>query len=97
MVTPDGTIHTVAGGGRPTAGTNGDGGPAVQASLRNPVGVAVDDRGNLYINEEKGHRIRKVSPEGPLPGAIGAQQPALLAVPSGASRIPTSVRRRYGM
>jgi trimeric autotransporter adhesin len=51
-----GTIVTVAGGGNP-----GDNGPAVSAQLDNPVGVAVDGSGDLYIADATGNRIRKVS------------------------------------
>ncbi|MGA2193152.1 MAG: hypothetical protein ABSG42_07245, partial [Nitrospirota bacterium] len=38
----------------------GDGVPAVNSSLRNPIGIAVDDSGNLYIADEHAHRIRRV-------------------------------------
>ena len=44
---PDGIITTVAGDG--IAGFGGDGGPASQAQLNHPEGVAVDARGNLFI------------------------------------------------
>jgi sugar lactone lactonase YvrE len=55
----DGTISTVVGSG--TAGFSGDGGPAANAQLNFPVGVAVDAAGNLYIGEEGNRRIRKVN------------------------------------
>jgi hypothetical protein len=42
-----GIITTVAGTG--TSGSSGDGGPATAAELDNPVGVAIDASGNLYI------------------------------------------------
>jgi uncharacterized protein (TIGR03437 family) len=54
-----GTISTVAGNG--VAGFSGDGGPAAVASLNNPLGVAVDAAGNLYIADSNNDRIRKVS------------------------------------
>ncbi|MGO8792744.1 MAG: choice-of-anchor D domain-containing protein [Terriglobia bacterium] len=53
-----GTITTLAGNG--VAGYGGDGGPAVSASLNWPQGVAVDDQGNLFIGDEKNHRVRRV-------------------------------------
>jgi hypothetical protein len=54
-----GTITTVAGNGN--EGFSGDGGPAVGASLNDPVAVAVDSAGNLYIADSNNCRIRKVS------------------------------------
>ena len=39
----------------------GDGGPAIEAKLNWPNGVAVDDAGNLYIADWDNHRIRKVN------------------------------------
>jgi len=53
-----GEITTVAGNGR--AELSGDGGPAVQASLNFPLGVAVDARGNIYIADSRNSRIRRV-------------------------------------
>jgi sugar lactone lactonase YvrE len=59
-----GIITTVAGDG--TRGFGGDGGPAIDAYLNSPVGVAVDADGNLYIADLNNSRIRKVvfTPEG---------------------------------
>ena len=59
-VSPDGIITTVAGNG--TNGFSGDGGPAAGALLLNPVGVAVDAAGNLFIADSG--RVRKVSSNG---------------------------------
>jgi uncharacterized protein (TIGR03437 family) len=53
-----GIISTVAGDG--TYGYNGDGGPAINASLAAPGGVAVDSAGNLYIADTNNNRVRKV-------------------------------------
>jgi uncharacterized protein (TIGR03437 family) len=54
-----GIVTTVAGNG--SSGFSGDGGPAINASLNNPVGVTVDAAGNLYISDQKNNRIRKVT------------------------------------
>ncbi|MBI4575343.1 MAG: hypothetical protein HY722_03665 [Planctomycetes bacterium] len=53
-----GVISTVAGDG--TAGFLGDGGAATSARLDDPVAVAVDAAGNLYIADRDNHRIRRV-------------------------------------
>jgi uncharacterized protein (TIGR03437 family) len=56
-VAPNGTITTVAGNG--VAGYSGDGGSAVNAQVGNPVAVAVDTTGNLFIGDGSS-RVRKV-------------------------------------
>jgi CSLREA domain-containing protein len=54
-----GIITTVAGTGPPVL-YGGDGGPATSASLDQPIGVAVDAAGNLFISDYSNARIRKV-------------------------------------
>ena len=61
-VDSEGIIITVAGAG--TSGYSGDGGPAVEAQLYTPRGVALDGAGNLYIADYLNHRIRRVDSEG---------------------------------
>lgn len=51
-------ISTIAGTGNP--GFSGDGGPASEAALNSPFGLAVDDEDNLYIADSANHRIRKI-------------------------------------
>lgn len=57
----DGIITTVAGAG--AKGFGGDGGPAALAMLDQPLGIAVDVTGELYIADFGNHRVRKVSGE----------------------------------
>jgi len=54
-----GDIYTVAGNG--TMGYFGDGGPATQAELFNPAGVALNKTGGFVIADTGNHRIRAVS------------------------------------
>ena len=55
----NGVITTVAGTG--FAGYAGDNGPAINAQLNDPYGIAVDSAGNLYISDYQNFVIRKVS------------------------------------
>jgi hypothetical protein len=64
-----GIITTVAGNG--SAGYAGDNGPAVSAKLSNPLGVAVDDKGTLYIADCNNDRIRKVDAAGTITTLAG--------------------------
>jgi sugar lactone lactonase YvrE len=68
-ISPDGTIHTVAGS---TFGFSGDGGPATNAQLAYPGGVALDGAGNLYIADIQNHRVRKVTPDGIISTIAGS-------------------------
>lgn len=56
-------ITTVAGTGG-SGGFSGDGGPATQAQLNSPTGVAVDGAGTLYIADQVNNRIREVTKGG---------------------------------
>ena len=47
--------------GTGTAGFSGDGGPAGQAGLNYPFGVAVDGEGMIYIADTFNHRVRRLS------------------------------------
>ncbi len=55
-----GIITTVAGMGEEEGSFSGDGGPATQAGLNNPVGVSVDAAGNVYIADAANLRIRRI-------------------------------------
>ena len=72
QVTPAGTINTVAGNGLP--GYSGDGGNASLAQVGNPLGVAVDSTGNLYISDGS-TRIRKVYTSGFILTIAGGAAP----------------------
>jgi hypothetical protein len=59
-----GVLTRVAGTG--VAGYSGDGGPALQAQLNDPRGLAFDPFGNLYIAEWRNQVVRKVTPGGTI-------------------------------
>jgi len=64
-----GIISTIAGTG--VNGSGGDGGPAVNAHLNSPGGVAVSPAGIIYIADSNNHRIRKISPSGIISTVAG--------------------------
>nr|HMS62917.1 hypothetical protein [Solirubrobacteraceae bacterium] len=68
-VSPGGTITTLAGTG--VAGDSGDGGPAVNAQLQTPRGLAVESDGSVLIADVDNHRIRRVSPGGTITTLAG--------------------------
>ncbi len=57
-VDKEGIITTIAGTGE--EGYSGNGGPATSAKLTYPLGLAFDDRGNLYVADELS--VRKIDP-----------------------------------
>ncbi len=69
-VDASGNISTVAGTG--TSGFSGDGGQATAAMLNDPIGVALDGAGNLYIADQSNHRIRRVDASGNISTVAGA-------------------------
>jgi len=74
-VSPRGVITTVAGDGWRDGALlgryAGDGGPATQASLDCPRGVAVGNDGSLYIADKHNHCIRKVTHDGVISTVAG--------------------------
>ena len=67
-----GVISTVAGTGESFGRFSGDGGPAIQAALNSPRGVALDGAGNFFIADTDNHRIRKVDSAGVISTVVGA-------------------------
>jgi sugar lactone lactonase YvrE len=74
LVNRAGVISTFAGIGTP--GFFGDGGPAVNAAIGPPAGLAVDGTGNLYISDPVNHRIRIVTTDGKIRTFAGTDAPA---------------------
>ncbi|MYD65012.1 MAG: hypothetical protein F4X26_03295 [Chloroflexi bacterium] len=67
-ILPDGTVTTIAGG-------NGRGvrdGPADTAQFADPEDVAVAPDGSIYVVDSRGHRLRKVAPDGTVTTVVGS-------------------------
>jgi uncharacterized protein (TIGR03437 family) len=65
-----GTVSVVAGLGTP--GFGGDGGPAIQASLNTPSGLAIDAQGTIYIADAGNQRIRTITTDGMMHTIAGS-------------------------
>jgi trimeric autotransporter adhesin len=72
MLDRQGKLMRIAGTG--TFGYGGDNGPATDARLAQPQGLAVDSAGDLYIADSRNYRIRKVS-KGVITTVAGNGQP----------------------
>jgi len=68
-VASNGVIQTLAGTG--IRGFSGDGGPAAQAQLNSPYGLALDGQGYLYIADLGNARVRRVGPDGTITTVAG--------------------------
>ena len=58
VLTSNGMLYTVAGSG--VSGTSGDSGPPLAARLNNPLAIAVDTNGNVYIGDTNNNVIRQI-------------------------------------
>ena len=71
----DGVSTSFAGNG--TAGSDGDGGPAVDATITNPSNLAVGPDGSVYFGSADGafarsdYRVRRVRPDGVIETVAG--------------------------
>jgi DNA-binding beta-propeller fold protein YncE len=61
-ITPAGIVQRVAGTPM-MSGRAGDGGPALSATLFNPVDLALADDGTLYITDVYNHCVRAIAPD----------------------------------
>jgi serine/threonine-protein kinase len=72
-IEPDGRIIPVAGCGR--GGGRGDGGPALDAELDNPCGLALGRDGALFVADSFTNRIRRVGVDGRIDTVAGSGRP----------------------
>ena len=82
----DGTITTIAGTG--LQGFSGDGGPATNAQLFEPDGVALDAQGRLYIADSVNGRVRMVDTTGMITTVAGDGNRTTLDHPHGVAIDP---------
>jgi sugar lactone lactonase YvrE len=59
----------------PTGTDFGDGGPAVDAPLTCPTGLAFDEQGRLVIADHGHNRVRRVEADGTIRTIVGARSP----------------------
>jgi len=74
-IDPDGMVHRVAGLAPvdrvPQRGYSGDGGPATEALLNNPVDLALAEDGTLYFTDVYNHCVRAIDPAGIISTVAG--------------------------
>jgi sugar lactone lactonase YvrE len=81
-ISPSGVISSIVGRcGH--EGFSGDGGPATKARLDDPIGIAQDAAGNLYIADEQNHRLRKVDRHGVITTIAGGGSRVVERAPNG--------------
>ena len=81
IVDASGTIRTMCGTGTP--GYSGDGGPALAAELKSPVGqaappagrITIDTDDRIYIADTGNHAIRRIDTDGTITTVAGIGEP----------------------
>jgi sugar lactone lactonase YvrE len=86
-------ITKIAGTGE--AAYSGDGGPANEATLNTPTGLALDRAGNLYIADTLNSRIRRISTSGTIStfagNGVNGYDNDLVAAPDAALQYPQGI------
>ena len=86
-------IRTIAGNNlySISSGTDGNGGPARNASFGTPVGIAVDSTGNIFVGDQMWNIIRKIRPDGIISTFAGVAYPGF----GGDSGLATAASLQY--
>jgi sugar lactone lactonase YvrE len=69
-VTTDGAISTIAGGAQQVS--SGNEGRATSAQLNHPSAIALGADGSIYVAEEFGNRVRRITPDGVIHAFAGS-------------------------
>jgi RHS repeat-associated protein len=97
-VTTDGIISTMAGNRLMSSGFSGDGGPATEARMNNPTGVATSADGVVYIADSGNHRIRAVGPDGIITTVAGGRYDLVWPdIGDGGPATAANLREPYGV
>jgi sugar lactone lactonase YvrE len=70
-INPTGVVSTLAGNSLAVGFANGTG---AAAQFSEPLGVAVDGSGNVYVADRSNHRIRKITPAGAVTTLAGSTE-----------------------
>jgi sugar lactone lactonase YvrE len=81
-ITPAGVVSTLAGNGNPGSAN----GPGLSASFSNPVYVAVDAGGTVYVTDYRNHLVRRISPAGVVSTLAGSGSPGSTDGPGTSAR-----------
>ena len=84
-ITPGGTVSTVAG----SSVEGSADGTGTAASFSEPVDVAVDASGNIFVADGGNSAIRKISPAGAVTTLAGGQKPSTFTWPTGVAVDPS--------
>ena len=71
MITPAGVISTIAGSTTGVAGYSGDGAAATLARLNGPMGIDIDNFGNIYFADNGNNVVRKIASTGTITTIAG--------------------------
>jgi streptogramin lyase len=92
----DGILHHVAGTGKP--GFAGDGGPAVEAALNGPKGLAVAPDGNVFVADTENDAIRRIDVKsGTISTVAGGSKQVKTETPRGCAESNVPLSRPHGI